>query len=250
MALSRARRVARYHLHSSRLDNNINKVYYIKNVYYGNNVDTYDYRTIKVSHKTTRTDYAKKKQYKKSDFATQRAREKLYRIVKANCERFKDRQKKRKAVFFTLTTKDQVTDYKESNKKINIGETSSLPLENNQKDMAWKKYNEDGHNEYTPSIDMDGEPIADAQTKETEENKKITHNLKALGELRGLPFLDVPTQRKFYKQLLTLGYTHMEIAEQFDSLLDSEYWKEQKKKFKKLPDMKSLYSNLKNIAHE
>jgi hypothetical protein len=113
--------------------------------------------------------------------------------------------------------------------------------------MGWKKYNEDGHNEYTPSIDLDSnEEIQDEQSKQTEENKKITNNLKVLGEYRGIPFADVPTQRKKYNEILKLGYTHLEIADEFVKLIDSPYWKEQKVTSKLLPDLKSLHSGLKN----
>jgi len=116
MALSRARRVNRYKFLSSTLDSKVNRVYYVKNVYYGSYCDTYDYRTVKVSFKSNRGDYKKKKQSKKSDFSVYRARERVYRIVRANEERQK--KSKRKSVFFTLTTKDQITSHKQSNAKI------------------------------------------------------------------------------------------------------------------------------------
>lgn len=145
------------------------------------------------------------------------------------------------------TNNQQTTTDNNVNNENNISDESLL-LENNQNnDMAWKKYNEDGHNDYTPSIDLDsGETITDEQTKQTEENKKITNNLKVLAEYRGLPFADIPTQRKKYHEVLKLGYSHVEIAEEYVKLIDSPYWKEQKATTKLLPDIKSLHSGLKN----
>lgn len=96
----------------------VNRIYYVKNVYYGDNCDTYDYSTVKVSFKQRERTTEKAKKYTKSDFAVQRARERVYRIIEANKKRFTNR--KRRSVFFTLTTKDQIKDHKESNKKIKV----------------------------------------------------------------------------------------------------------------------------------
>jgi len=117
-------------------------------------------------------------------------------------------------------------------------------LKINFKSMAWKEYKE-------PTYDYNsGEQIKDTQTVEKEENKKITNNLKVLSEIRGLPFADLPTQRKKYREILNLKYTHLQIAEKYGELVESKYWQEQKKNRKQLPDMKSLHSTLKNIIHE
>lgn len=116
MAKTRALRVKLVQLAQTQFSN-VNKVYYIKNVYYGRYCDTYDYRTVKVSYKQAERTYRPPRPYKRSDFALARAREKLYRIVIANTERFAN-SKKTRTVFFTLTTKDQIKDHKESNKKI------------------------------------------------------------------------------------------------------------------------------------
>lgn len=121
MAYSRARREVKYHLRSTRIDNNVLKVYHVKNVYYGTNCDTYDYRSIKVTHKSKGRTAVKDKEFKKVDFAIIRAREKLYRIVEANKLPVKRSTKKNKqvnSIFFTLTTSDQLHSHKESNKKI------------------------------------------------------------------------------------------------------------------------------------
>lgn len=116
----------------------------------------------------------------------------------------------------------------------------------NSKDMGWKPHNENDHTDDIPAIDVDsGEKIRDRVDEEKEENKKITHNLGILGEARGKRFLDIPTQRNFYKRLLTAGLTHKDIGKQFMDLVDSDYWVE-KKKEGQLPDLKSLYSITKN----
>jgi len=110
-----------YHLRSTRLDNNVLKVYHVKNVYYGLYCDTYDYRTIKTTHRNTRTTTKKIGEFKKADYAIIRAREKLFRIVEANklpVRRSTKKNKQINSIFFTLTTSDQLHDYKESNKKI------------------------------------------------------------------------------------------------------------------------------------
>jgi len=115
--LSRQRRVNRFKLYAGKtLGSHVKRVYYIKNVYYGHNVDSYVYHTVKATHATGERVYKKNKNYKKSDFAIQRARERLYRIVEANAEVTKNAKKK--SIFFTLTTIDQIKDFKESNTKI------------------------------------------------------------------------------------------------------------------------------------
>jgi hypothetical protein len=134
------------------------------------------------------------------------------------------------------------TNNNDNNDNNALSETSSL-IKNNNNDM-FKRQPDD---EAEVVLDYDsGEVIEDPTIKEKEENQKITNNLKVLGEMRDMPFINLPTQRKRYKQLLTLGYTHMEIADEYEKLLDSEYWKKEKKESKRLPDMNSLYSNLSN----
>lgn len=112
------------------------------------------------------------------------------------------------------------------------------------KNMAFRRLPDD---EEEVTIDAEsGEVVKDSALLLKEENVKITGNLKVLAEARGLPFADIPTQRKKYHEIQALGYTHMELAEEYLKLLDSDYWKEQKRERKMLPDLKSLHSNLKN----
>lgn len=113
-----------------------------------------------------------------------------------------------------------------------------------KKDMAWKKYNENAHSEDLPAIDMDsGEKIED---KSDQESKQVTQLIEWAEMVRGQKFLDRPTQRKFAYQLKAAELSLSEIRQTYMALLNSEYWKEQKR----LPDLKTVYSNLKNKKHE
>lgn len=129
-------------------------------------------------------------------------------------------------------------------KRIDISDSTNRKV--NSKNMGWKSHNENDHTDDIPSIDADsGEKIRDKADEQKEENKKIGHNLGILGEARGKKFLDIPTQRSFYIRLLKAGLTHRDIGKQFMDLVDSSYWVE-KKKQGQLPDLKSLYSIVKN----
>jgi len=98
----------------SRYDDRIKNIYYIKNIHYGTYLDAYHYKTIKLVFKTDRENYAKNQQGTKKDYSLQRARENLYRLVAANT----NQHGPYKPIFFTLTTSDQLTSRKESNRKI------------------------------------------------------------------------------------------------------------------------------------
>lgn len=121
---------------------------------------------------------------------------------------------------------------------------NTLASEDAKNDMAWKKYNENQHSEDLPSIDMDsGEKIED---KSDQESKQVTQLIEWAEMVRGQKFLDRPTQRKFAYQLKAAELSLSEIRQTYMALLNSEYWKEQKR----LPDLKTVYSNLKNKKHE
>lgn len=119
-----------------------------------------------------------------------------------------------------------------------------LASDDAKNNMAWKKYNENQHSEDVPSIDMDsGEKIED---KSDQESKQVTQLIEWAEKVRGQKFLDRPTQRKFAYQLKSANLSLSEIRQTYMTLLNSEYWKEQKR----LPDLKTVYSNLKNKKHE
>ena len=144
------------------------------------------------------------------------------------------------------STTDSTTDSTNNNNGNNVNnklsDSSESPHLKAEINM-WNKHQE----EEIVTIDADTrETVKDPDALLKESNTKITHNLEVLAEYRGLPFGDLPTQRKFYKQILELGYTHAEIAENYQQAVESNYWQEQKKTTKLLPDIKTIYSNLKN----
>lgn len=96
------------------LGGKIKHVYFVKNISYGENIESFNYNTAQFAFKSDRVSYEKNKTGTKADFSTKRARETVYRLAEANRARHGDF----KAIFFTLTSKDQIKDYRESNKKI------------------------------------------------------------------------------------------------------------------------------------
>jgi len=109
--MQRNRRLARFELRNSRFSR-VKTAYFIKNVFYGEYVDTYDYYKIHCSFKNEREDYAKHTEGFKSLKSLFRAKERIFRIVQGNIVQ------EYKPIFFTLTSADQETDLRESNKKI------------------------------------------------------------------------------------------------------------------------------------
>lgn len=95
-------------------DKRIKNIYHIKNIYYGDYTDSYSYKKTKVTFSEERPFFRKASRGTKSDFSLQRARENVYRIAQANIRRHGDY----KPVFVTLTTKDQISEYRQSNRKI------------------------------------------------------------------------------------------------------------------------------------
>jgi len=108
---TRNRRIARFLLGNTRFSR-LKNVYYIKNVYYGSNIDSYIYNNVQLSFKNERESFEKKTDGVKLERSIYRARNKIFRIVEANIN------PKIKPIFFTLTSEDQITDLKLSNQKI------------------------------------------------------------------------------------------------------------------------------------
>jgi phage replication O-like protein O len=124
------------------------------------------------------------------------------------------------------TTKDNISDKSQSMKKNKLG-----------------RYSEDGHNDYETAIDIDsGEEIADSFDEQEKVNKKVTELIEWAEGVRGKPFMDRPTQRKFIHDLRTKNIHPDDIKSTYLELLGSDYWREQKS----LPDFKSVFSNIKN----
>lgn len=93
---------------------NIVKSYYLRHIFYGPYIEVTDYNKIQFIRKPERLSYTKNLSGTKKDFSLQRARAQVFRIVEANAYQ----HGKFKPIFFTLTTKDQLKEYKESNKKL------------------------------------------------------------------------------------------------------------------------------------
>jgi len=122
----------------------------------------------------------------------------------------------------------------------------TLPISDKSQKMKKNKlgrYSEDGHNDYETAIDIDsGEEIADSFDEQEKVNKKVTELIEWAEGVRGKPFMDRPTQRKFIHDLRTKNIHPDDIKATYLELLGSDYWRAQKA----LPDFKSVFSNIKN----
>lgn len=111
-------RYEKVHYHTFKLKNSKGskaiRYYFIKNIEYGAYIECYDYNKVQIAFSSQRESYEKAKTGKKRDFSVKRARATLYQIAEAN----RGRHGQYREVFFTLTSKDQSKEYKESNAKI------------------------------------------------------------------------------------------------------------------------------------
>lgn len=98
----------------STFHNKIKRVYFIKTVKYGKYKDVYDYAKLQVSFNAERIDFAKNKNTRKQKRTLHRIRAQVYRLIQAN----KGRHGKSKAVFVTLTDREQEKDIKKANRNI------------------------------------------------------------------------------------------------------------------------------------
>jgi hypothetical protein len=107
--------------------------------------------------------------------------------------------------------------------------------------MAWKKYSERDHADDEVVIDADsGEEVVD--NSEKEQNEKVTALIEWAEKIRGKKFIDTPTQRKMIHDMRKAKFSPQLIKDTFVSLVHSEYWQKQDR----LPDFKTVLSNLKN----
>jgi len=97
-----------------RYNDRIKNLYYIKNIHYGAHIESYIYHAVKVTFKAQRDNYQKATTGEKKDYSLARARESVYRIAEANI----GQHGRYNPIFFTLTTADQISERKESNRKI------------------------------------------------------------------------------------------------------------------------------------
>lgn len=132
-------------------------------------------------------------------------------------------------------TSVQNDTYKRKKEKKDISDKSQSMKKN-----KLGKYTEDGHNDYENVIDLDsGEEVEDEEDKI---NQRVTELVLWAEGVRGKPFMDKPTQRKFIHELRK-NNTHPDVIKStYLELLGSDYWKSQKS----LPDFKTVFSTLKN----
>ncbi len=123
----------------------------------------------------------------------------------------------------------------DTNTKDNISDKS-------QKDMGWKQYNENAHSDDIPSIGDDGEIEKTEEKKLKEQNEKVTALIEWAEKVRKKKFVDTPTQRKHIHDMRKAHISPVQIKETYLELLHSEYWQKQER----LPDFKTVFSNLKN----
>jgi len=92
----------------------IKRLYTVKNTYYGSHIDSTEYFKVQATFNSTRLDYSKNQTGQKKQYSLYRAKDRIFKIIEANI----GGHGPYKPIFFTLTTKDQLTDYKQSNRKI------------------------------------------------------------------------------------------------------------------------------------
>jgi len=114
MSKTRAQTANLARLRISILDHRIKRIYVVKSITYGKYKDVFDYSKVQVTWNSRRDNHTKKERGEKSDKTISRIRNNIYRIIEAN----KERQKGTKAVFFTLTSRDQEKELKTANKNI------------------------------------------------------------------------------------------------------------------------------------
>jgi len=113
MAVLRSNLAIYWKLHAS-YNERIIRLYDSKTISYGSYIEFYYYQAPKLTFSPQRIYYQKARRGTRKSFSLTRSRESVYRLSEANVYRHGNY----KPVFFTLTTKDQCTEYKESNRKI------------------------------------------------------------------------------------------------------------------------------------
>jgi len=112
MALTEYRKAEYKRINTS--PSTIKRLYTIKNIYYGAYIESTEYFKIKATFNSTRLDFGKNAKGSKREYSVTRAKDRLYKLVEANI----GRHGKYQPIFFTLTSRDQCTEYKQSNRKI------------------------------------------------------------------------------------------------------------------------------------
>lgn len=134
--------------------------------------------------------------------------------------------------------------YRELRKNVTTIDTTTIDTnisDKSQKDMPIKKYDERNHSDDEVVIDADsGEEVVDNTVKEM--NEKVTGLIEWAEKVRGKKFIDTPTQRKMVHDMRKAKISPDVIKATYLELIHSEYWQKQDR----LPDFKTVLSNLKN----
>lgn len=131
-------------------------------------------------------------------------------------------------------TSNQKRTYK--NKK-QITKTIS---DKSQKDMVWNKKSD--NDDDLPVIGDDGEIEKTEEARLKEQNEKVTALIEWAEKVRKKKFIDTTTQRKMIHDMRKAKISPDVIKKTYLDLLHSEYWQKQDR----LPDFKTVFSNLKN----
>lgn len=140
-----------------------------------------------------------------------------------------------------LTSK-QPTDNQQITTDNKVNKDNKDISDKSQKDMGWKQHNENAHSDDIPSIGDDGEIEKTEEKKLKEQNEKVTALIEWAEKVRKKKFVDTPTQRKHIHDMRKAHISPVQIKETYLELLHSEYWQKQER----LPDFKTVFSNLKN----
>jgi len=159
----------------------IKRLYTVKNIYYGSHIESIEYFKIQATFNATRLDYSKNQTGQKKQYSLYRAKDRIFKIIEANI----GRHGPYKPIFFTLTTKDQLTDHRASNRKI--------------KELIRRL------NVYTNS------KIKYVAVPELHESGAIHYH----GCFFNLPFIDI---QHFYNYLWGYGHVDLQVSKSINSM--------------------------------
>lgn len=92
----------------------IKRLYTHKNIYYGSYIESSAYNKVQVTFNSSRVSFTKARVGSKKSFSLYRAKDRVFKLIESNVYRFGNY----KPIFFTLTTEDQLSEYKQSNRKV------------------------------------------------------------------------------------------------------------------------------------
>lgn len=123
-----------------------------------------------------------------------------------------------------------------------ISKTDVLQL--NEKDMAWKQYNENKHSDDLPVVDSESGEVVNPDAQEKSKNKELTQRknkaIDWLIEYQGRDILRTnrPKQMKALNEILKMNVSLREAADMVKEQMVSDYWKGKQEK----PDFSTVAS--------